>query len=276
MSRAALLLTVLLAACEWNSPGTADAQQSTDDGKRPPRPDADTDGAGGPTGHLLLTEVCLTPAGSEFVEFTNPTTDPVDLSTYYLSDNGNYWKLPAGVPTVGVSDFIVQFKAGSMIAPGAVVTVAIGTAALFNTAFGMQPTYSVADGTVTKTTVNGTAALTDTGEIVALFAWDGQADLVSDVDIMLAGAPTATNGIVTKSGVTQGASKYATDANTIANQAAAPGTGKSTKRTALEDGHETQDGTGNGITGDDETSEDTSMTWDTTFTAPTPGAIPTF
>lgn len=275
MSRAALLLTVLLAACEWNSPSNVDAQQQTGDGKRPPRPDADVDG-GTATGHLLLTEICLTPAGSEFVEFTNPTPDPVDLSTYYLSDNGNYWKLPAGVPAVAVSDFIVQFKAGSMIAPGAVVTVAIGSAALFNTAFGKQPTYSIADGTVTKTTVNGTAALTDAGEIVSLFEWDGQAGLVSDVDMMIAGVPTGTNGLVTKSGMPLGASTYATDADTIAAQAATPGTGKSTKRTMLEDGNETQDGSGNGITGDDETSEDTSMTWDATFIAPTPGVVPTF
>lgn len=42
-----------------------------------------------------------------------------------------------------------------------------------------------------------------------------------------------------------------------------------------EAGHETQAGTGNGIEGDDETSEDTRTTWDSTFLAPTPNAAPT-
>jgi hypothetical protein len=264
-----------LAACEWNSnKPSADAHMSTVDSRK--RPDAADDSGAGATGHLLLTEVMLSPTGSEFIELTNPTQDPVDLSHYYLSDNGNYWKLPAGVPTMPVGDFIVQFPASSMIAAGGVVTVAISSATLFNTAFGMQPTYSIADSTVTRTAVNGTTALTDTGEIIVLFEWDGTAGLVHDVDIMLVGAPTAINGIVSKSGMMLGSATYATDANTIANQASAPGTGVSAKRTALEDGAETQDGSGNGITGDDETSEDTSMTWGTTFTAATPGQVPAF
>ena len=48
------------------------------------------------------------------------------------------------------------------------------------------------------------------------------------------------------------------------------------KRMLGETGYETQGGAGNGITGDDETSENTRMTWDSTFTAPTPGTAPTF
>jgi len=276
VSRTHLLILAFatLTACEWNSPGSPDAKTQTADSR--PRPDAADDSTSAPTGHLLLTEVELTPTGAEFIEITNPTSDPVALATYYLSDNGNYWKLPAGVPAVAVSDFIVKFPATAMIAPGAVVTVALGSATAFNTVNGVQPTYSIADGTMTTTTVNGTPALTDAGEIIALFEWDGQAGLVGDVDLLLAGAPTAQNGIVSKSGMTLGAATYATDANTIANQSATAATGKSTKRTALEDGAETQDGAGNGITGDDETSEDTAMTWDTGAGAPTPGQVPTF
>lgn len=276
MRRVPFLVLALAAGCEWNSVQSPDAAVVMGDGKRPPRPDAADDGGGGATGHLLLSEVTMTPTGSEFIELTNPTTDPVDLSTYYLSDTGNYWKLPAGTQATPVSDFIVKFPANAMIAPGAVVTVAIGTAATFMTAYGMAPTYSIADATVTRTDVNGTAALTDAGEIVVLFAWDGQAGVVSDVDMMIVGAPTVTNGLVSKSGATLGASTYATDANTIAAQPTTPGAGVSTKRIAAEDGHETQAGNGNGITGDDETSEATSTTWDTTYTAPTPGAVPTF
>ncbi len=48
-----------------------------------------------------------------------------------------------------------------------------------------------------------------------------------------------------------------------------------TKRILPETGHETTGGGGNGLTGDDETSEDVSATWDSSpFSAPTPGSVP--
>jgi hypothetical protein len=111
---------------------------------------------------------------------------------------------------------------------------------------------------------------------VIVFRWDGASELVKDVDMMIPGSPSAINGLVSKSGVMQGSSTYAADAETIAPQPAAPTSGFSTKRIALEGTNETHAGTSNGITGDDETSENTNLTWDTTFTAPTPGAVPTF
>ena len=82
--------------------------------------------------------------------------------------------------------------------------------------------------------------------------------------------------MVSKSNLTQGAGTYHADAMSIPMQASAPAAGKSTKRIALESGHETQAGNGNGIDGDDETSEVTTTTWDTTttFSAPTPGSVP--
>jgi uncharacterized protein len=269
-----------LTACEWNSDNARiDAStQPRPDGRNTTDPDGDIepDMDTSVAAHLLLSEVALTPTGAEFIEITNPNATDVSLADYYLSDSGEYWKLPGGIPTINASDFIVEFPMTATIAGGASITVAIGSAALFNTAYGMMPTYSVVDGTVTKTAVPGTATMTDTGEIVVLFHWDGAAGLVEDVDMMLAGKPTAANGITTKSGVTLGASTYATDANTIQVQTATPGSGVSTKRTMAEAGHETQAGTGNGIDGDDETSEDTRTTWDSTFTAPTPNAAPAF
>jgi hypothetical protein len=126
------------------------------------------------------------------------------------------------------------------------------------------------------------STLTNTGEPVVLFYWDGTSDRVIDVDVMLAGAPTAANALVNKSGVSVDgpdadsvAAPYATDAMTIAPQSAAPGSNLSTKRIALESAvTETQSG-GNGIAGQDETSEQTQTTWDAgTFTALTPGSVP--
>jgi len=281
------IVVVLVSGCEWGGGTDAtgnlvgpDAKRAMGDARKPDAAvDGPPDGATTQsTGHVLLTEVALGGAGAEFIELANPTTQAVALANYYLSDNGNYFKLPAGAAGVGLSqgDFIAQFPAAATLAPGAVITVATGTAAAFNTAYGTMPTYSIADATMTVTASFGTPGLTDSGELVVLFSWDGTSPLVKDVDLVLAGAPTQINGLVSKSGYTQLNATYATDAETIANQPTAPAGGTSTKRIAAETGHETQAGTGNGITGHDETSEATSATWDTTFTAPTPGTIPAF
>jgi hypothetical protein len=79
-------------------------------------PDSPATQGGG--GHALLTEVALAGTGAEFIELANPTAQTIDLAHYYLSDNGNYWKLPVGAASVGLSqgDFIAQFPAGAMLA----------------------------------------------------------------------------------------------------------------------------------------------------------------
>ncbi|MGN6106246.1 MAG: hypothetical protein ACTHU0_14150, partial [Kofleriaceae bacterium] len=125
------------------------------------------------------------------------------------------------------------------------------------------------------------ATLTNAGELIALFWWDGQDDRVRDVDLLLAGVPTAANGLVDKSGVAIDGpdadaipTAYLPDARTMTAQSSTPGSGKSTQRILVETGHEIQAGTGNGLTGHDETSENTSATWDSTFGTPTPGVVP--
>src|SRR5690348_4476419 len=100
-------LVVLLPACArggWagmtfqDAPGGGGHEDARPDGQQPIDAQPPDTGscfiAGTPGMHLLLSEVCLSPSGSEFIEITNPTGATVDLSTYYLSDNGNYWKLP--------------------------------------------------------------------------------------------------------------------------------------------------------------------------------------
>jgi hypothetical protein len=228
----------------------------------------------------LLTEVVLAPSGGELVEIANPSDQPVALAPYYLADTGDYFRVPAGA-TAGASDFIVTFPAGATIPPKAAITVALGTAAAFQTTYGVAPTYSIADGTMTAVAVSGTPSLTNGGELVALFYWAGDSDLVRDCDLVLVGTPTTANGLVDKSGVAldgpdadSTATAYAADARTLAAQPSAPASAQSTKRIALEPGNEVQAGAGNGLTGDDETTENTAATWDTTFTAPTPGTLP--
>lgn len=230
------------------------------------------------TAKLLLTEVVLAPSTGEFIEIANPGSTPIDLSGYYLSDSGTYFRAPAGAPTVDSTDFIVRFPAGSSIPAHGVITVAIDTAANFTAAYGVAPTYALS--AMTPVASSGVASLTNGGEIVVLFTWDGASDNVRDVDMVLAGVPSVANGIVDKSGVTIDGpdsgttpTAYKPDARTLAPQATAPASGKSTKRLAQEGGFQTGSA-GNGVTGADETTEDTAQTWDTTYSLPTPGAVP--
>lgn len=278
MRSPALCISAVLAGCamgahELDPPDAATAHP--DNGSDSQGSDAGID-APPPAPHgvpLLLSEISLGPAGREFIEIVNPTAFAVPLADLYLCDNGNYFKLPAGVPTLTSGDFLVKFPQDDIVAAHTAITIATDTAANFTTAYGAPPTYSIADANLTVLTAQS-QTLTDSGEVVVLFQWDGSSPLVRDVDIMIAGAPTAGNTLVSKSGYAQLASSYKADAMAIAAQPTAPASGKSTKRIALEAGHETQEGTGNGASGDDETSEQTGSTWDTAFAAPTPGQVP--
>jgi hypothetical protein len=285
---AAIVMTVWFAACATGIPmesapngdsgqpggsggGSGSGSGSGSDNTNSQGSGSDTDPTDVP---LLLSEISLGPAGHEFVEIVNPSAFAVPLKDLYLCDNGNYFKLPAGGATLQSGDFLVRFPDNDIVPAHGVITVALGASTDFNTAFGSNPTYSIADGTITVVS-SMTPTLTDTGEVVILFQWDGSAPVVRDVDIMIAGAPTAANTIVSKSDYSQLTSAYKVDLMSIGPQAATPAAGKSTKRIALETGHETQTGGGNGVDGDDETSEATGTTWDSSaFTVPTPGQVP--
>jgi hypothetical protein len=244
------------------------------------------DGGLPPGSPLLLSEVVLTPDAAEMIEIVNTSSQDVDLSTYYLSDSGNYYRLPMD-KTVDMTDFIVKFPANAVIGGHKAITIAIDTPTNFAATYNnMPPSYSLRDGSLTTIAMNGTPNLTNAGEPIILFQWDGRSDLVRDVDILLAGIPSVSNPLPNKSNVTQDGpdtgsetSQYAVDLHSMTAQAAAPGNTLSTKRIALDDGHEMHSGNSNGPSGDDETSENTSVTWDDgstahPFTTPTPGDVP--
>lgn len=270
----------LLSGCEQLL-GIRDPAAAVPDGGLPDA--GNRDGSSSiPSSPLLLSEVVLAPTEGEMIEIINTSSQDCELSTYYLSDSGNYYTVPA--PTglaVSTNDFIVKFPAGAVIAGHKAIVVAIDTSPHFEGVYGVAPSFSIADGSMQAIAMSGLPTLTNEGEPVVLFQWDGQNDLVRDIDIMLVGVPAGmANVFPNKSGVQQDgpdadafASAYALDRRTIAPQPSAPVSGQSTKRIKLESGHEVQDGSGNGEAGNDETSEDTSVTWDTAFTAPTPFSI---
>lgn len=87
----------------------------------PPLPNTIVDGAPGdsvapdsgppPASPLLLSEVVLTLDAGEMIEIVNTSAGDINLSTYYLSDSGNYYRLPVAA-TVDTTDFIVKFPNG--------------------------------------------------------------------------------------------------------------------------------------------------------------------
>jgi hypothetical protein len=122
-------------------------------------------------------------------------------------------------------------------------------------------------------------SLTNAGEMVILFFWDGTSDLIRDVDLMIAGnAPTGPNTVGARAPVDgpdadSTPSSYAADGMTIGDMAADTAGSETYARVAFESGAELQDGSGNGLTGDDETSEDIGTTWAIGATG-TPGTVP--
>jgi len=244
--------------------------------------DAPSDGGTVSGAPLLLSEVVLAPSDGELIEIVNTSGQAVDLSSFFVTDSGSYFRLPGGVPVLDGGDFIAKFPAGASVPAHGIVTIALATEADFVTNYGIAPTFSIASATMAVVAVNGVPSLTSGGEVIVLFFWDGNSDLVSDGDILLAGSPSAGNSLIDKSGILLDGpdadaqtSAYAIDANTLTIQAGTPGPSRSTKRIGIEVGHETQEGVGNGLDGHDETTESSAATWDSVaFSIPTPGAVP--
>lgn len=164
----------------------------------------------GPLGHLLISEVTVTPTAGEFIEICNPTGAPVDLSSVYLSDdwfNGvappaGYHRTPEAGYVVGVSsDFIARFPAGASIPPGGAITIAVDAAGFFLT-YGISADYeilsidpAVPDMVLPNGGGTNAALLTNSGEMVVLFNWDGVSDNICDIDYVQWGSPGSGNGV---------------------------------------------------------------------------------
>ena len=250
-----------------------------------------------PAADILLSEIVVTPTGGEFIEIYNPTTAAIDLSDVYLTDatfaggGTYYYNIVTGANAGGgaFADFHARFPDGATIAAGEFQTIALAGSDDFFAEYGIDPTYELYEDGASADAIddmrealtgliNNQGGLTNGGEIVVMYAWDGESDLVQDIDYAVWGD---LEEAVDKSGVgidgpdaDGDLSFYAAD-TIIASQDviadAAHASGQSFQRTDFAEGTETQTG-GNGVTGDDETSENLSETWEEA--AVTPGAGP--
>jgi predicted extracellular nuclease len=250
-----------------------------------------------PVADVLLSEIVVTPTGGEFVEIHNPTSAAVDLSDVYLTDatfaDGGtyYYNIVTGTNAGGggFGDFHARFPDGASIAAGEFQTVALAGSDSFFAEYGIDPTYELyedggsADGIADMRealpgSINGQGGLTNSGEVVILYEWDGESDLVQDIDYVVWGDKAEAvdkNGVGIDGPDADGdLSFYPPETPLALQDVVAPGGhafGQSFQRIDFTEGAEAQSG-GSGVAGDDETSEDLSVTW--TQAVPTPGAEP--
>ena len=225
----------------------------------------------GEADHLIFSEIVLTPSEGEYVEITNPTTNNVDLSDYYLTDATDtgsekvYHKLSSGVDYWSglSSDFICRFPAGYSLPAGESIKVSLRDNNSYVSTYGESADLSLDDDmldAVDGESTKGNAAapkLHNTSETLVLFYWDGILSTVKDVDYLLWGDNSFA---IDKSG----ASGYQSDTPVSAQSYMSVHTTneKLIRVESLGEGTETQTG-GNGITGHDETSEPLAETWTT-------------
>ncbi|MCB0968266.1 MAG: ExeM/NucH family extracellular endonuclease [Ilumatobacter sp.] len=242
---------------------------------------------------LLLTEVVVAPTAGEYVEILNTSSGTLDLSDVYLTDatfaGGDfYYNIVTGTNAGGggFGDFHARFPDGASIGPGEYQTVAMTGSDDFFLTYGLDPTYELFEDGIADAvpdmreaftdSINNQGGLTNDGELVVLYTWDGVSDLVGDIDYVLWGD---TVEAVDKTGITIDGPDADTDTSTyladtaIASQdvvsSGGHDAGASFQRDDLTEGTEVQTG-GNGVGGSDETSEDLSTTW--CIAAPTPNA----
>lgn len=251
--------------------------------------------------HLILSEVVVQvrpPAnlfGSKFIEIVNPTAGEIDLADVYLTDATTgpstfYYNIVVGQNAGGGSggDFHCRFPLGAVIAPGDTIVVALAGSDEYETAYGRLPDYELYEddigapdsvpemreafpGSINAGLGSGQGNipdLTPDGETVLLYYWDGERDLVQDLDYLIWG--TFTSVRTDKTGVEidgpdadTDTSAYSPDTPVGDQQvisASAHNFQGAFRRVSADEGAETSSG-GNGVTGHDETSEPLGATW---------------
>lgn len=226
-----------------------------------------------PVMHLILSEIVVTPTEGEFVEIYNPTNAAVALDQFYLADYASYYLVATGSPMVPSTDFAAQFPAGSEIAAQSFAVVSLESASAYDGVYGDVPDFDLDDADAGAPAMLGTypsnAGLTNGDEMVVLFRWDGVSDLVEDFDYVVYGD---TSDAMNKTGVMVGASSYNAETPTMMQKPPnEPDAGESLHR--CDTGETTETPGGNGVDGNDETSEDLATSWKISDT-PSPGTAP--
>ena len=234
--------------------------------------------------HLLISEVMIPPdneADIAFIEIYNPTSQTIALDNYYLSNYNTYYQLVQNKFSSDAIHFLSRFPQSNIDSKQTIVVALYGIS--FTGRFGKQADFEIVSSSENTPDMislykGANPKLEFTRGMAILFKWDGQGDLVQDVDYFPWGLAPFHTYWIDKSGVTidgpdadSDSSAYLDDLPTSQQKARQAPTGDlSPQRNGINEISETTAG-GNGLNGHNETSED----WKNSFvdTAPTPGSF---
>ncbi len=244
---------------------------------------------------LLISEVVVQPNPGEFVEIYNPGDETIDLSQVYLSDasfardDQFYFQItrdPARSGGGRFGDFHVRFPEGASIPPRSYQTLALNGWENFRNTYSVEPDYEIPSSGEENTVpdmreafpgsieAGGNGGLSNSGEMLILYFWNGQSDLVQDLDYVLWGdraeAFDKTGIRVDGPDADTLSSVYENDTPVeqqaiLAQQSHA--LGLSWQRVDFEEGQERKSGS-NGVQGHDETSENLNQTFRESLPSP--------
>ena len=224
--------------------------------------------------HLLISEIQVSPDTMEYIEVFNPNPVPLSLDNYYLTDYNTYYQLVENAFPSATGDFLVQFPAGTSIDSAGVLVIAVD-----GSVFSGQADFELKSNSTVPDMISlylGSSVSLSNQEMVMLFYWDGQSDLVSDIDYTTWGSTTST--FVDKSSISIDGPDPDTTPSTYLNDTpvtsqqyfpTAPITGQSMSRLSVSEAGEILLN-GNGIQGHNETSEPIAANFQL-LQAPTPG-----
>ncbi len=261
--------------------------------------------------HLIISEiVAITrdPAstfGSPYIMVVNPTGSDVDMSQVYIS-NANfspstaYYNITIGDPAAsnpggGTSgNFHARFPDSYFLDHGDTLTISLNGSQEYQEAYGRLPDFEIFEDGSTPDTVPemvevfpgsinagplggsgpNTPALAQSADSINLYQWNGTSDLVQDLDYVIWGSNQSVR--MNKSGVPVGAENYqpeTPESSQVPIAPDAPSMGSSFRRLSADEGDEISSGS-NGLNGDDEASENLSLTFDEVLVSEAGSIIP--
>ena len=222
-------------------------------------------------GHLLISEVATTNDDKEFIELYNPSATSYALDNVYVSNIATYYDHTAW-SSVPSPDFVVRFPTGSVIEGGGFIVMSLQDATKFHEFYGMYPDFDfeASDTNAPAMLMSDPSQKIEDNGMIVVFEWDGTRDLIRDHDYVLT---DKTDHAMNKTGVTMGASTFMPETpKAMQVPSKKPKDGESIARCDTAELTET-DLMGNGVDGDEETSEDFEAAF-RKVTTPTPGMAP--
>ena len=226
--------------------------------------------------HIIFTQITITPDEAEVIAIYNPKNEAINLSNYYLSDaessGKHYYNLPTGSDYWSgySSDFIVRFP-DININPGQTLTISLKDASTFNSYYSYDPDLTLTDDMLDvvdgQNTIGSSANLADNYESLILFYWDGFSAIIQDVDYFYWGNTLALDLYgIDKTGIPGylDDTPFNIQADHILEETHNLDYSYVRKSTTEngESGPSSNNITGNGITGHDETSEIFNQSWE--------------